>query len=129
MGRSPRAQLDGGSVAALGLRAALHATSGMTAAADAFLRALRSGSPVKARSCLAREARGVLAGGSLLKLMSLEPIASLRQATFTDRHVSGDRGALAGTLMTTSGAVVPVRIDLVREEGAWKVSGFHAASP
>lgn len=124
MGKFLKILLGVGVVGGLGIGGALYMTSGLTDTADAFFKALKSQDVATVRSLLAQETSQNLNDRALKRLMANESIAAYRDASYSNRRVSGSRGELDGTFTTTAGAVVPVRFVLVQEGEVWKVHGF-----
>jgi len=62
----------------------------------------------------------------------IEEFSSLlpsQESTFRDVHIANDRASLEGTLTGRDGAIFPVRYELIKENGIWKISKFRWTSP
>ena len=116
-----------GIVAGSGFAVVMHMTSGMVETADSFFQAVKRQDLAQARSLLAQETNQKLDDAALQKLMRADSLARYKESSFPNRQISGDRGEMSGTLTTTSGGVVPVRVVLVQEGRAWKVFAFQTA--
>lgn len=49
----------------------------------------------------------------------------IADTTFTERSVDLNGAKLAGTVMLAAGTKVPAEFSLVKENGAWKLLGYH----
>lgn len=105
----------------------MHMTSGMVDAADSLFKAIKQQDSAKARSFLSQESSQKLDDKTLKKLMEADSLAHYKEVSFPNRDISGERGEMNGTITTTSGGVVPVRVVMVKEGDVWKVYSFQTA--
>jgi hypothetical protein len=100
-------------------------SSGAVEAVEAQLAALRGGDVAQAYTSLGSAMQAEMALQDFHSLVSSHPgLAENEEALFTNRTIVGDTARLAGVLVSRSGAREAVTYDLVREAGAWKVSGI-----
>ena len=52
-------------------------------------------------------------------------IADYASASWDARSIQNSRGFLNGALTSKSGGILPVTIELVHENGAWKILAVH----
>lgn len=96
-------------------------TSGVVDVADAFFKAVQQKDMAKAHSYLARDFKAIADEKTLAVHLSRNSLSSYKEASWSSRQVSGDRGELVGTITTTAGGSVPVKMILVKENDAWKI--------
>lgn len=51
-----------------------------------------------------------------------------KKSVWSSRSIDNDRGKLKGTIHTQSGDQVPIEIDLIQEQGIWKIHVLHLGS-
>ncbi len=100
----------------------LLATSGAVEAVESQLAALRAGDVDKAYSLTSKAFRQATSREQFAQFTSRYKVLSKnKEYSFTSRSVSGGVGKLEGTLTAQDGTVRPVRYQLVKEEGEWRV--------
>jgi len=101
-------------------------TRGAAEAVRATLREIKQGDLDTAYASLSTSYRAEMTREEFAELVARHPgLRDNADATFWSRSVVNDRGTLTGVLTPSSGTPEKVRIDLVREGGTWKISGFH----
>jgi hypothetical protein len=101
-------------------------TRGAAEAAKATLVQIKQGDLDAAYASLATSYKAEMSRAEFAELVASHPgLRDNADATFWNRSVTNDRGTLSGVLTPASGRPEKVRIDLVREGGAWKISGIH----
>jgi hypothetical protein len=100
---------------------ALRATSGLTESADAFFQALKRKDLAAARGAMAEEFRATTGDADLAAFVSSSALGGYKSASWSSRSVSGDRGTLEGSLVTETGGTIPMKVELVKEGGAWRI--------
>jgi hypothetical protein len=101
-------------------------TRGAAEAAKATLREIKQGDLDTAYASLATSYKAEMSREQFADLVASHPgLRDNADSTFWSRSVTNDRGTLSGVLAPTSGRPEKVRIDLVRENGTWKISGIH----
>lgn len=96
-------------------------TSGMTDTADAFFNAVKQKDLPKARSYLAEDFKASTDESALEAFLSKGAILNFREASWSNRKISGGRGELNGSITTETGGVVPLKMIFVKENNAWKI--------
>lgn len=103
-------------------------TSGVSRAADAFFHAVGNKDMVRARSFLAEGFRASMNEAQLHAFLKAQSIAGFREARWSSRSIENGRGALSGSIITDTGGVVPLRMELVKEHGAWRIYAIRKQS-
>lgn len=101
--------------------AVFRSTSGMVETADAFLEAVRQQDISKAHSYLAEDFKASTDETALQDFLSKGAILDFKEASWSNRQVSGGQGELEGSIETETGGVVPIRMTFVKENDAWKI--------
>lgn len=96
-------------------------TSGMVDTADAFFKAIKQQDVSKARSYLAEDFKASTDETALKDFLSKGAILNFKEASWSNRQISGGRGELNGSITTDTGGVVPIKIMFVKENNAWKI--------
>jgi hypothetical protein len=96
-------------------------TAGMTEAADAFFAALRDGDVATARTYLAEDFRASTSDEQLLAYVKNSALSEYQSASWSSRGMENSRGNLEGTLETRTGGSIPMKVELVKENGSWKI--------
>jgi len=96
-------------------------TAGLTRSADGFFQAVAQKDMAKARSFLAEEFRNRVDEHELEGFLASRSIAGFRSANWSGRSVENGRGVLTGSIITDTGGVVPISLDLIKERGSWKI--------
>lgn len=112
-----------GIVVFIGIAVALvfYMTAGMTRAADGFFQAVGNKDMVRARSFLAEGFRSSMDEAALQAFLTGQSIAGFKEARWSSRSVENGRGTLSGSIITDTGGVVPLSMELVKERGAWRI--------
>jgi len=103
-------------------------TRGLTRSADGFFQAVAQKDMARARSYLAEEFRRRVDERELEDFLASRSIAGFRSAQWSSRKVENGRGELSGSITTDTGGVVPVSLDLVKEQGAWKIYAIRKST-
>lgn len=96
-------------------------TSGMVDTADDFFKAVKQQDLAKARSYLAEDFKASTDETALKQFLSKGAILNFKEASWSNRQISGGRGELTGSITTESGGVVPIKMVFVKEHDAWKI--------
>ncbi len=102
-----------------------YATSGVTDAGNRFFQATREGDYEAAYALTSQE---IQRNNSLEKFRAFAEsngFDTVTETSWSSRSMSGNTGALSGTLTTESGGVIPVEIGLVKEAGGWKINAIE----
>lgn len=113
------------------IAAAFYFTSGVTKVGDVFFAAVGSGDLDQAYSTLSNDFRAGTSETELTAYLAANGMDSVTDTSWSSRAVNNGRGSLTGTLTTAGGESIPVGIDLVKEEGQWKIYAIRktAATP
>jgi pSer/pThr/pTyr-binding forkhead associated (FHA) protein len=105
---------------------AFYATKGAAEAAHTEVRLVKSGEIEKAYEGLAQSYRAQMSLQEFEQLIATHPgLKDNLDATFMKRSVTNDTASISGVLVSSSGPPEPVTFTLVKEGGAWKVSGIR----
>ena len=96
-------------------------TAGLTETADAFFVALRDGDIATAKTYLAEDFRASTSDEQLREYVKNSALSEYQSASWSSRGIQNSRGNLEGTLETRSGGSIPMQIELVKENGGWKI--------
>jgi len=103
------------------ITAVFYFTSGLVDTADAFFTAVKQKDIVKARSYLAEDFKASTDEKALTEFLTKGAILDFKEASWSNRHISGGRGELDGSITTESGGAIPIKMVLVKEKDAWKI--------
>lgn len=96
-------------------------TAPMVAEGDKFLNTLGSGSTGAAYAMASATLRAGQTQEDFARAVQAYGLDSFQSASWSNRKVTNDRGLLEGTASTKTGGSVPLTIEMIREEGTWKV--------
>jgi hypothetical protein len=101
-------------------------TQGAADAAHAELALIRQGDLDSAYDALSTSYRGKMSREEFTQLVEQHPVLrDNRDATFLSRSFENDQAVLRGVVTSMSGQSEHVRIELVKEDGQWKVSDIR----
>jgi hypothetical protein len=100
---------------------AMNLTSALPGTADAFFKAARAGDMETARSYLSEEFRASTSAEQLQGFLAESALLNYKEASWSNRSINNDRGELTGSVLTDDGGRVPLTIQLVQENDAWKI--------
>lgn len=104
-------------------------TSGMTEAADNFFKAAQQQQTEKAFSYLSIAFRADTSAQGLQRYLSDNSLLNYEAASWNSRGIENNRGKLEGTINTTKGGNIPIRIRFVKEQGQWKIYSIQTLKP
>ncbi len=108
-------------VIAFAVGAAFYMTAGMTKTADAFFNAVKQQDVADARNFFAEDFKANTDEAALMTFLESNALAGFKEASWSSRSMSGNRGQLDGSITTETGGVVPIRLTFVKENGDWKI--------
>ena len=108
-------------VTAVTIVVALGLTSGIVAVADEFFVALRQGDYEGAYGYLSEEFHGNTSIADVRAFAQDSALAGYSDATWWNRQISGDEGALDGEIETANGECISTTIYFLKENDAWKI--------
>jgi hypothetical protein len=118
--------LAGVLVLALVVGGAFVLTQGAADAAHAELALIRQGDLDSAYDALGTAYKGRMSREEFTRLVEEHPVLrDNRDATFFSRNFENDQAVLGGVVTSMSGQSEHVRIELVKEDGRWKVSDIR----
>lgn len=109
------------SIFILAIVAMFYFTSGMVDTADAFFNAVKQKDIAKARGYLAEDFKASTDENALQAFLSKGAILNYKEASWSNRQISGGRGELNGAITTETGGIVPIKLMFVKENDAWKI--------
>jgi hypothetical protein len=104
-----------------GIASVFFLTSGMEKSADTFFNALKKNDLATARASLSEDFKAGTDENALKEFLSKGAILNFKQASWSNRQISGNRGQLDGSITTETGGVVPLKLMFVKENGDWKI--------
>jgi hypothetical protein len=100
---------------------ALRLTAGLATTADGFFAAMSVHDFNRAKSYLAEDFKASTNEADLEQFFQHSALAHYAKSTWSSRSIVNDRGRLEGSVVTTSGGVVPLEITLIKENGEWRI--------
>ncbi len=100
---------------------ALQATKGVVKAADQFFLFLKNSQVEEAYASTAKEFQAATSLQEFKAFLEFTAIGKFDRASWSTRSVNNNTGKLIGSVHTKDGGVIPVEVELVKEEGKWKV--------
>jgi hypothetical protein len=105
-----------------GVAAIFWGSSGMVDVSDAFFKATAAGNMQQARTYLAEDFRKSTSEAELHDFMEHSALLDYAEAHWSSRAMNlGGTGHLEGTVNTKSGGSVPLSIQFIKENDAWKI--------
>ncbi len=104
------------------------ATKGLTGASREFFSLVEKGKVEEAYISTAKEFQAATSLEEFRGFLEYTTLDKFEQATWETRSISGNTGKLIGSIKTRDGGVVPLEIDLVKEEGRWKILSLRKAA-
>lgn len=96
-------------------------TSGVTGGADDFFKLVKSGEYKAAYESTSKEFQKATSMEQFTDFLNQTTMVKFDHAEWTSRSMQNNLGNVEGTVVTTDKGVVPVTMDLVNEDGKWKV--------
>lgn len=96
-------------------------TAGIATVADDFFVALRQGDYEAAYGYLSEEFHGNTTIADLKTFAQDSALAGYSEATWWNRQISGDEGALHGEVETVDGGRIPTTVYFLKEHDTWKI--------
>lgn len=106
---------------------ALWATSGLDEPVKRHFAALHAGDVTGAYSELSVAARQTTSLDAFKAMLAANPaLTHVTGESFASRSYQDSQGHLQGMLEIDGGGQVPIEVNLVKENGAWKILSYHA---
>ena len=96
-------------------------TAPVVAEGERFLKVVGEGQPKVAYEMASGTLRAQQTAEEFEKTVNRLGLAGFRSASWSNRSIKNDRGTLEGTAKTASGSSVPLTIELIKENGLWRV--------
>jgi hypothetical protein len=106
---------------ALAIGTVFYFTAGMVSTADDFFAAVKAQDLSRARTYLSEDFKASTDEAALQAFLSRNALLEFKDASWSNRSISGRRGNLDGEVTTESGGVVPLELAFVKEGDAWKI--------
>ncbi len=104
-------------------------TSGLSATAEIFFTAVAKGDSEAAWTELSTAFRQEHPLAELKHYLAESGLDRYESAVWSATNYLGSSGELTGRVFTDTGAVVPVRLEFVRQEEGWRIHGLEAILP
>lgn len=104
-------------------------TNGMVEAANNFFDAAKQQQTAKARGYLSEAFQANTNQQNLRHYLSDNSLLNYETANWNSRSIENNRGKLEGTISTTTGGNIPIRIRFVKEQGLWKIYSIQTLKP
>ena len=108
-------------VIALFIAGVFFLTSGMADTVNAFFTEINSGNFEKAKGYLSEEFKKATSDDQLKQFLAASSLKDYASASWNSRSFSGAQGEISGTVTTKTGGTLPVKVNLVKENGEWKI--------
>jgi hypothetical protein len=96
-------------------------TSGITDTADRFFGSVKKGDMQAAAACLSEGFRASTPQETLESFLRSSGLNKYKDASWSDRSITGKTGEIEGSIETTDGGTIPIKIGFVKEKGGWKI--------
>jgi hypothetical protein len=106
---------------------ALFLTSDIANSADEFFSAINNGSIEEAYQSTSREFQAATSLEAFKSFLNSTAIASYESASWSSRSKENNIGKLEGSIKTKDGGIIPVKIQLVKEDNKWKILNINKA--
>jgi hypothetical protein len=104
-------------------------TAGLPAAADDFFMAASQGDMEQAYSLTAMGFQDEISLPALVNFLDYTGLDDYESASWYNRGFENEWGYLEGTVTTNRGEAVPLYLDLLKEEGTWKIYYIELLAP
>jgi FlaG/FlaF family flagellin (archaellin) len=98
-----------------------YATSDLPKTADAFFWQIAQGHTTEAYKSTAAEFQAGTSEQEFVRFLKTTSLTEYESASWSSRSIQNDRGTLEGTVTTKSGGKIPLKVELVKEDGGWKI--------
>lgn len=99
-----------------------YATSGITDAGDEFFEAARRGDYEAAYALTSTELRNDSDVIRLQRYLEGSGLDKVTDTSWSSRSMENNVGRLEGSVTTESGGTIPLKMQLVKEKGGWKIA-------
>ncbi len=105
----------------IGIFVVFRLTSGIVDVADQFFKAVQAQEFSEAYTYVAEDFRAATSLDQLKTFLGQSALINYQNASWNSREITTSQGKLEGTIKTTDGGSVPVRMTFVKEQGKWKI--------
>ena len=109
----------------VGVVAVFYFTSDMVKAADGFFDSVKQQDMTRAASFLSEDFRRSTPEGKLSAFLVRSGLTGVQETSWSGRSVEAGKGSLIGSVTTSSGGAIPLKIDFVKENGEWKIYALN----
>jgi hypothetical protein len=108
-----------------GFTAALYATSGLTDSTKLFFDSVRAKNYPAAYALVSNGFKAATSQDAFVSFIEGTGLAEVKDTSWSSRTVTMGAGELEGTVTTNQGGAIPLKISLVKEEGAWRIHSIN----
>jgi hypothetical protein len=102
-------------------------TGGITDIADQFFSAVKEKDFSKAYTFTSQEFQAATSLEELQRFLEGTALLDYQEASWGSKSVSGSQGELEGSIKTSEGGTIPIKIKLVKEATGWKILSIQKA--
>lgn len=96
-------------------------TSGLPKVANTMFADIKAGKVEQAYTSTAKEFQTATTLDQFKTFVAWTKLANFQSASWTEREVNNNQGILKGTVTLDDGAKLPFEINLIKEDGQWKI--------
>lgn len=124
---SKAAKIIGGIVVAVAIIAgiAFTLTADLPKSADAFFALVKDGQTEQAYQSTAQPFRDATTLDQFKSFLDQTGLNDYKSASYNSRAFENDQGRIEGTVTLSDGTSKPIQVDLMKENGTWKVQGIN----
>jgi hypothetical protein len=104
---------------------ALFLTSDIANSADEFFSTINNGNIEEAYQSTSKEFQAATSLEAFKSFLNSTAIASYESASWSSRSKENNIGKLEGSIKTKDGGVIPVKVQLVKEDNKWKILNIN----
>ena len=105
----------------LAIGAVFFLTGDMVKVGDEFFTALKNNDVPKAYTYLSEDFKVNANENEFKEFVDKNSISSFKESSWEERSINGGRGELTGSITTSNGGVVPIKLSFVKGENGWKI--------
>jgi len=100
-------------------------TSGMSDTATAFFSDIKAKNYAKAYTYLSEDFKANASEDDFKEFLEKSALLNFKKTSWNSRSVSGGKGKLEGSVITETGGVIPITLNFVKENTAWKIYSIY----
>lgn len=101
--------------------AVFYFTSGIVDTADEFFNAVKDNNMDKAYSLVSEDFKSNTSKEQLEAFLNSSSFSKFKEASWSSRSVTNNKGKLVGTITTTDNNALPISVDLIKTGDGWKI--------